>query len=78
MTVNDPDKHIHEATNLPSLDILPGNNNPLTLIDSEFPLPVGKKILDTSILEKIVLEELPSKERAVTLIDRYYKRAAWE
>jgi hypothetical protein len=34
--------------------------------------------LDTSILEKIVSEELPSKEKAVTLIDRYYKRAAWE
>jgi hypothetical protein len=81
MTVNDPehpDKEMSPQPYLPSLGILPRNNDPLAVVDSEFPLPIGKGLLDTSELKRMVIEELPSKDKAVTLVDRYYKRAAWE
>ncbi|PVF92900.1 hypothetical protein CPB86DRAFT_790710 [Serendipita vermifera] len=80
-TVNDPDhpdKDLSPEPQMPSTGIVPRNNDPLALIDSEFPLPIGKGSIDMSELKRLAVEELPPKDKAATLVDRYYKRAAWE
>ncbi|PVF92901.1 hypothetical protein CPB86DRAFT_716551 [Serendipita vermifera] len=79
--INDPDhpdKEISPEPQMPSAGVLPRNNDPLALIETEFPLPIGKGLIDMSELERLVVEELPPKDKATTLVDRYYKRAAWE
>lgn len=61
-----------------------GNGNPfkgasdLDLVNGGFPGPVDADMLDIPALKKMVIAELPPRDRAISLINTYYSRVAWQ
>jgi hypothetical protein len=50
----------------------------LDLINASFPAPSDPEVLDIPALRRLIVDELPPKETAISLINLYYTRVAWE
>jgi hypothetical protein len=61
-----------------------GNNNPfknipdLDIVNAAFPTPMAAELLDIPALKRLVISELPPREKAISLINIYYSRVAWQ
>lgn len=54
------------------------NTSDLDLINGAFPSPMDGDILDIPALRKLIISELPPRDKAVSLINTYYSRVAWQ
>lgn len=60
------------------------NNNPfkhipdLDIINAAFPSSMASELTDIPALKRLVISELPPREKAVSLINTYYSRVAWQ
>ncbi|KAG8820773.1 hypothetical protein FRC17_010057, partial [Serendipita sp. 399] len=54
------------------------NGADLDLISASFPHSVDRTLLNIPALQKLVMRELPPREKAISLINLYYGRVAWE
>lgn len=50
----------------------------LDVISQSFPHSVDRSMLDIPALKRLVIQELPPREKAISLINLYYARVAWE
>lgn len=50
----------------------------LELLNASFPSPTDPEIIDIAALKKMIIEQLPPRETAISLINLYYGRVAWE
>jgi len=48
------------------------------MINVVFPYPVDGDVVNIPSLKKLVISELPPKDKAISLINLYYGRVAWE
>jgi hypothetical protein len=54
------------------------NSTDLDMINMVFPHPVDGDAVNIQSLKKLVISELPPRDKAISLINLYYGRVAWE
>jgi len=50
----------------------------LDLVNAAFPSPMSEEVINIPTMKRLVITELPPREKAVALINTYYSRVAWQ